>query len=112
MSANPHANGGRLRRPLRLPPFRDYAIDVPARGGVRVGNTRPLGEFLRDILRTNPDNFRVFGPDETTSNKLDAVYEVTGKTWLADLLPIDAAGGHLAADGRVMEILSEHTLEG
>lgn len=112
MSANPHTNGGRLRRPLRLPPFRDYAVEVTARGRVRAGNTRRLGEFLRDILRMNPDNFRVFGPDETTSNKLDAVFDVTGKTWLADVLPIDAAGGHLAADGRVMEILSEHTLEG
>ncbi len=112
MSANPHANGGRLRRPLRLPSFRDYAVDVPDHGRVFAGNTRRLGEFLRDVLRLNPDNFRVFGPDETTSNKLDAVYEASGKTWLADMLPVDADGGHLARDGRVMEILSEHTLEG
>lgn len=112
MSANPHANGGRLRRPLRLPAFRDYAVEVPRHGRVFAGNTRRLGEYLRDILRLNPDNFRVFGPDETTSNKLDAVYEASGKTWLADMLPVDADGGHLARDGRVMEILSEHTLEG
>jgi len=112
MSANPHANGGRLRRPLRLPDFRDYAVPVDRPGEVEVENTRRLGEYLRDILRRNPDNFRVFGPDETTSNRLDAVYEASGKAWMAGMLPVDADGGHLARDGRVMEMLSEHTLEG
>jgi xylulose-5-phosphate/fructose-6-phosphate phosphoketolase len=112
MSANLHANGGRLRRPLRLPDFRDYAVPVKSPGTSEVENTRRLGEFLRDVLRLNPDNFRVFGPDETTSNKLDAVYEASGKTWLADYLPVDREGGALARDGRVMEMLSEHTLEG
>jgi xylulose-5-phosphate/fructose-6-phosphate phosphoketolase len=112
MSANPHANGGQLRRALRLPDFRDYAVPVKKPGGSEVENTRKLGEFLRDILKTNPDNFRVFGPDETTSNKLDAVYQASKKTWLADTLPVDADGGELAPDGRVMEMLSEHTLEG
>jgi xylulose-5-phosphate/fructose-6-phosphate phosphoketolase len=112
MSANPHANGGQLRRALRLPDFRDYAVPVKKPGGSEVENTRKLGEFLRDILKTNLDNFRVFGPDETTSNKLDAVYQASKKTWLADTLPVDADGGELAPDGRVMEMLSEHTLEG
>jgi xylulose-5-phosphate/fructose-6-phosphate phosphoketolase len=111
MSANPHANGGRLRRVLRLPEVRDYAVKVPAPGAVRAETTRPLGAFLRDVLRKNPDNFRIFGPDETTSNRLDAVYEAAKKMWL-ELRPEDADGGELAADGRVMEVLSEHTLEG
>ena len=112
MSANPHANGGQLRRPLRLPDFRDYAVPVEKPGAAEAENTRPLGEFLRDIMKLNIDNFRVFGPDETTSNKLDAVYEASKKTWLADMLPEDADGGELSPDGRVMEMLSEHTLEG
>ena len=112
MSANPHANGGLLRKALRIPDFRDYAIEVKVPGTEEAENTRPLGRFLRDIMRLNPHNFRVFGPDETTSNKLDAVYEVSKKLWLADYLPEDADGGELSPDGRVMEILSEHTLEG
>jgi xylulose-5-phosphate/fructose-6-phosphate phosphoketolase len=112
MSANPHANGGQLRRALRLPDFRDYAVPVKKPGASEAENTRRLGEFLRDILKLNTDNFRVFGPDETTSNKLDAVYQASKKTWLADYLPVDAEGGELAPDGRVMEMLSEHTLEG
>jgi xylulose-5-phosphate/fructose-6-phosphate phosphoketolase len=112
MSANPHANGGMLRRPIRLPDFRDYAVTVDKPGQVTADNTRPLGRFLRDILRQNPQNFRVFGPDETTSNRLDAVYEASKKLWLADSLPEDADGGELAPDGRVLEMLSEHTLEG
>jgi xylulose-5-phosphate/fructose-6-phosphate phosphoketolase len=112
MSANPHANGGLLRRPLHLPDFRKYAIKVEKPGQVTAENTRPLGQFLRDILRENPNNFRVFGPDETSSNRLDAVYEASKKLWLADYLPEDADGGQLAPDGRVMEMLSEHTLEG
>ncbi|MEQ1579340.1 MAG: phosphoketolase family protein [Steroidobacteraceae bacterium] len=112
MSANPHANGGQIRRPLDLPDFRSYAVKVAQPGQSRHGNTRPLGEFLRDILRGNPHNFRVFGPDETSSNKLDAVYAASKKTWMADFLPADSDGGELAQDGRVMEMLSEHTLEG
>jgi xylulose-5-phosphate/fructose-6-phosphate phosphoketolase len=112
MSANPHANGGLLRQSLRMPDFRDYAIDVSKPGYQQVENTRPLGQFLRDIMQFNPDNFRVFGPDENTSNKLDAIYEVSKKLWLADYLPEDADGGELSPDGRVLEMLSEHTLEG
>lgn len=112
MSANPHANGGVLRKDLRMPDFRDYAVDVKTGRRVRCGNTRPLGEFLRDVMRLNMDNFRVFGPDETASNRLQAVYEASKKTWMADLLPEDADGGELARDGRVMEMLSEHTLIG
>ncbi|CAI8893340.1 phosphoketolase family protein [Methylocaldum szegediense] len=112
MSANPHANGGLLRKALRMPDFRDYAVDVPKPATVESENTRPLGRFLRDILRLNPGNFRVFGPDETTSNKLDDVYAASKKTWMADYLPEDADGGELSPDGRIMELLSEHTLEG
>jgi xylulose-5-phosphate/fructose-6-phosphate phosphoketolase len=112
MSANPHANGGLLRKTLRLPDFRNYAVKVDKPAQVSAENTRPLGQFLRDILRENPKNFRVFGPDETASNKLDAVYEASKKLWLADYLPEDADGGELAPDGRVLEMLSEHTLEG
>jgi xylulose-5-phosphate/fructose-6-phosphate phosphoketolase len=112
MSANPNSNGGLLRKTLRLPDFRSYGVQVSRPGHIEVENTRPLGEFLRDIMRMNPDNFRIFGPDETTSNKLSAVYEASKKTWLADYLPEDADGGELAPDGRVMEMLSEHTLEG
>jgi xylulose-5-phosphate/fructose-6-phosphate phosphoketolase len=112
MSASPHANGGLLRRPLRMPDFQDHAVAVPGPGKIEAENTRPLGRLLRDVLRKNPDNFRVFGPDETKSNRLDDVYEVSKKAWLADLLPEDADGSELAPDGRVMEMLSEHTLEG
>ncbi|UWZ82172.1 phosphoketolase family protein [Occallatibacter riparius] len=112
MSANPHANGGLIRRSLRLPDFRDYAIEVKQSGRVAAENTRPLAWFLRDIVRENPHSFRVFSPDENTSNKLDAIYEASKKLWLADYLPVDADGGELAPDGRVLEMLSEHTLEG
>ncbi|MCA1805165.1 MAG: phosphoketolase family protein [Xanthomonadaceae bacterium] len=112
MGANPHANGGVLRKTLRMPDFHDYAVAVERPGAGLAGNTFPLGEMLRDILRANPDNFRVFGPDETSSNKLQAVYEASKKTWLAEYLPQDADGGELSPDGRVMELLSEHTLEG
>jgi xylulose-5-phosphate/fructose-6-phosphate phosphoketolase len=112
MSANPHANGGLLRKDLRMPDFRDYAADVPAPAQTKMENTRPLGAFLRDIMRKNLENFRVFGPDENTSNKLNAIYEVSKKLWLANYLPEDMDGGELGPDGRVMEMLSEHTLEG
>ena len=112
MSANPHANGGVLRKALRLPDFRDYAIAVEKPAQIMAENTRPLGRFLRDIMRQNMQNFRVFSPDENASNRLDAIYEVSKKLWLADYLPEDADGGELAPDGRVLEMLSEHTLEG
>jgi xylulose-5-phosphate/fructose-6-phosphate phosphoketolase len=112
MSANPHANGGTLRKALRLPDFREYAVEVESPGKTTAENTRPLGRFLRDIVSKNPKNFRVFSPDENTSNKLDNIYEASKKLWLADYLPEDAEGGELAPDGRVLEMLSEHTLEG
>src|SRR6185436_9115686 len=112
MGANQHANGGVLKRTLRLPNFRDYAIKFEKPGQVEAENTRPLGQFLRDVMKLNMDSFRVFGPDENTSNKLDAVYEVSKKLWLAETFPEDDDGGQLATDGRVIEMLSEHTLEG
>jgi len=112
MSANPHANGGLLRKALRLPDFREYGVRVEHPGHTEMENTKPLGVFLRDVVKLNPSNFRVFGPDENTSNKLDAIYQASKKMWLADYLPEDADGGELSADGRVMEMLSEHTLEG
>ncbi|WP_167631985.1 phosphoketolase [Mariprofundus ferrooxydans] len=112
MSANQHANGGRLRRMLRLPDFRRYALEFEKPGTVEAENTRPLGRFLRDIMSRNMHNFRVFSPDENSSNKLDDIYQASKKCWMAGRLPIDNDGGELSADGRVMEMLSEHTLEG
>jgi xylulose-5-phosphate/fructose-6-phosphate phosphoketolase len=112
MSANPHANGGILKRALRLPDFRQYAVEVNHPGKVEVENLRPLGVFLRDVMKRNMENFRVFGPDETTSNKLDAIYAVSKKFWIEEYFPEDADGTELAPDGRVMEMLSEHTMEG
>jgi len=112
MSANPHANGGLLRHELRLPDFRKYAVAVTARGTSEYENTKPLGEYLRDVLANNPTSFRVFGPDETASNRLQAVYGASKKAWMADMLPEDVDGGELSRDGRVMEMLSEHTLLG
>jgi len=112
MSANPHANGGVVKRALRIPDFHDYALEVEDPGKVEAENTRPLGNFLRDIMRLNSNNFRVFCPDENTSNKLDAIYQVSKKFWIADYFPEDADGTELATDGRVMEMLSEHTMEG
>ena len=111
MGANPHANGGLLLRDLRLPDISKYAVEVSAPGAVDGEATRTLGAFLRDIFVRNADarNFRLFGPDETASNRLDAVFEVTGRTWLAATRETDEG---LAADGRVMEILSEHTCQG
>ena len=97
MSANPHANGGLLRKDLKLPDFRNYAVEVPSRGTTMYENTKPLGEFLRDVMKNNPTSFRVFGPDETASNRLQAVYEASKKTWMADMLPEDADGGELVA---------------
>ncbi|MBS1854744.1 MAG: phosphoketolase family protein [Acidobacteria bacterium] len=112
MSANPHTNGGVLKRALRLPDFRKYAAKVEHPGTSEAENTRPLGAFLRDVMKANMENFRVFGPDETTSNKLQDVYEVSGKFWNAAGFPEDADGTELSAEGRVIEMLSEHTLEG
>jgi xylulose-5-phosphate/fructose-6-phosphate phosphoketolase len=111
MGSNPHANGGVLRRDLRLPDFRDYAVEVPSPCGVTAEATRVLGNFLRDVMKRNLDssNFRVFAPDEAASNRLGALFEVTERTWEAETLPED---DHLAPDGRVMEILSEHTCQG
>jgi xylulose-5-phosphate/fructose-6-phosphate phosphoketolase len=109
MGANPHANGGILLRDLRLPDFRDYAVAVPAPGSVDAEDTRVLGQFLRDVIRLNPQSFRLFGPDETASNRLTAVFEATDKQWEADIIPSD---DHLARAGRVMEVLSEHQCEG
>jgi xylulose-5-phosphate/fructose-6-phosphate phosphoketolase len=112
LSANPIANGGLVRKPLKMPDFRDYAIEVPEHGKTQVENTRVLGGFLRDVMRENMTSFRVFGPDETASNRLDAIYDATKKVWMEAFKPEDADGGQLARDGRVMEMLSEHTLEG
>ena len=112
MGANPHANGGMLRKALRLPDFRDYAVTVEKPGTTEVGPIQILGQFLRDVARNNPTNFRVLSPDENASNRLTALYEVTKKAWLGEYFPEDADGGELAPDGRVMEMLSEHTLEG
>ena len=112
MSANPHANGGVLKKALRLPEFREYSFDVDKPGTTLAENTRPLGRFLRDVMKRNMRTFRVFGPDETTSNKLDAIYDVSKKFWIEEYFPEDSDGGELAPDGRVMEMLSEHTMEG
>ncbi|MBL8219705.1 MAG: phosphoketolase family protein [Bryobacterales bacterium] len=109
MGANPHANGGILLRDLRMPAFREYAVEVPAPGAVDSEATRILGAMLRDVMRANPDNFRIFGPDETASNRLTDVFEATDRTWLAS---IEAGDDHLGADGRVMEVLSEHLCQG
>ena len=109
MGANPHANGGTLLRDLRLPDYRDYAVAVPTPGGSVAEATRAMGVFLRDVMRQNPDNFRVFGPDETASNRLGALFEVTDRTWMAEHFEGD---DHLAPDGRVMEVLSEHACQG
>jgi len=114
MGANPITNGGLVRKELRMPNFRDltYAVEVIKPGTIEVGNTEPLGRFLRDVMQQNMTNFRVFGPDETGSNRLTAIYEVSKKTWMAEMLPEDLDGSQLATDGRVMEMLSEHTLVG
>jgi xylulose-5-phosphate/fructose-6-phosphate phosphoketolase len=112
MGANPHANGGLLLRDLRLPDFRDYAVEVDAPGVTTAEATRLLGEFLRDVMAANAAtaNFLVFGPDETASNRLDALFEVTGRRWLAETVPADDE--HLSPQGRVIEVLSEHLCQG
>ena len=111
MGANPHANGGLLLRDLKLPDFRDYAVDVPKPGTVEAEAPRVMGQFLRDVMKRNKDsrNFRVVGPDETASNRLNAVFEVTDRVFTGTTLPTD---DHISPDGRVMEILSEHTCQG
>lgn len=111
MGANPHANGGLLLKDLKLPDYREYAVAVPSPGTVEAEATRVLGAFLRDVMKCNLDrhNFRVVGPDETASNRLDALFEVTDRVWVAKTLPTDE---HESPDGRVMEILSEHLCQG
>src|SRR5438445_2080710 len=111
MGANPHANGGLLLKDLLMPEFREYAVDVPKPGSVTSEATRVLGTFLRDVMKLNlpTRNFRIVGPDETASNRLDAVYAVTDKVWIEPTLPVDE---HLSPDGRVMEVLSEHMCQG
>ena len=109
MSANPHANGGALLRDLILPDFRDYAVEVPKPGTTLSEATRVLGAFLRDVITANGDNFRIFGPDETASNRLDDVFSVTNKAWEAEIEPTDE---NLAPEGRVVEVLSEHLCQG
>ena len=111
MGANPHANGGELLQPLAMPNFYDYAVEVPKAGVVKAEATHFLGQFLRDIMQLNSlsQNFRLFGPDETASNRLDAVFEVTGREWMADTLGVDM---NLSKNGRVMEVLSEHLCQG
>ena len=112
ISANPHANGGLLRKELELPDFRDYAVEVKAPGATYAPPTDVLAHFLAEVMRRNMNSFRVFGPDETASNRLTAIYAASKKTWLAEFKPEDADGGELDVAGRVMEMLSEHTLEG
>ncbi|HXM57495.1 MAG TPA: phosphoketolase family protein, partial [Candidatus Dormibacteraeota bacterium] len=109
MSANPHANGGELLRELRLPDFRDYAVPVERPGTTSSEATRVLGRFLRDVVRANPHTFRMFGPDETASNRLGDVLTATDRAWMAERAPGD---DHLAPDGRVLEVLSEHLCQG
>ena len=111
MGSNPHANGGELLAPLAMPHFRDHAIELAGPGAVKAEATRNLGKFLRDVMKLNlaSRNFRIFGPDETASNRLEAVYEATGKEWMAAVEDVDT---DLSAEGRVMEVLSEHLCEG
>ncbi len=112
ITGNPHANGGLLRKPLDMPDFRDYAVKMGTPGQIEVSSTDVLAHLLRDVMRKNITSFRVFGPDETASNKLQEIYKASKKTWVEQILPKDADGTEIAVDGRVMEMLSEHTLEG
>ncbi len=109
MGANPNANGGRLLRDLRLPDYRTYGVSVPSPGGAEAEDTRVFGRFLRDVVKENPTNFRLFGPDETLSNRLNAVFEATARQWEAETSPDDE---FLARSGRVIEVLSEHQCQG
>jgi xylulose-5-phosphate/fructose-6-phosphate phosphoketolase len=112
ISANPHANGGKLRKDLEMPDFREYAVEVKSPSASYAPPTDVLAHFLAEVMRRNMNSFRVFGPDETASNKLSAIYAASKKTWLVEYKPEDADGGELDVSGRVMEMLSEHTLEG
>jgi xylulose-5-phosphate/fructose-6-phosphate phosphoketolase len=109
MGDNPHANGGILLKALKMPDFRDYAVEVNQPGKTTTESVRQMGNFLRDIIKLNPHNFRLMGPDETASNRLSSVFEVTERIWTAEIIPEDI---HLSSQGRVMEILSEHTCQG
>src|SRR5262249_4464304 len=109
MSDNPHTNGGLLLRDLRLPTFSEYAVQVPSPGAVRAEATRVQGAFIRDLIKMNADNFLVFSPDETASNRWNAVFEVTDRAWMGEILPTD---DHVAQSGRVLEMLSEHQCQG
>lgn len=109
MGDNPHANGGLLLKALKMPSFQNYAVEVPEPGTTIAQATKVMGEFLRDIIKLNSRSFRLFGPDETASNRLSAVFEESDRTWLAQMYPDD---DHLSTDGRVMEVLSEHTCQG
>src|SRR3546814_6783229 len=111
MGASPHANGGILRKKLRTPDSGDYAVAVDRPGAADAKSTKVLGDYLRDVIRLNAadNNFRVFGPDETASNRLGIVFEATDRVWMAETLPTD---DHLAPEGRVMEVLSEHLCQG
>ncbi|KAH7325043.1 XFP N-terminal domain-containing protein [Stachybotrys elegans] len=112
MSANPVANGGLIKKPLRMPDFRDYAIKIESTGATRDGSMKNMAVFLRDMMKMNMHNFRLFGPDETESNKLGGIYEAGKKVWMGEYFEEDSNGGNLAMEGRVMEMLSEHTCEG
>jgi xylulose-5-phosphate/fructose-6-phosphate phosphoketolase len=109
MGANPHANGGLLLKDLHLPDFWDYAVPVETPGATEAEDTRVVGRFLRDVVKLNPHNFRIWGPDETVSNRLGAVFEVSQRQWAADIIPTDEG---LAPEGRIMEVLSEHQCQG
>jgi xylulose-5-phosphate/fructose-6-phosphate phosphoketolase len=112
MGANPHANGGKLRQALNLPDFRRHAVEVVAHGTTEVRPTEQLGKFLCDVMKQNMTSFRVFSPDENASNRLQDIYGASQKTWMEEIKPEDKDGTFIAPDGRVMEMLSEHTLEG
>lgn len=112
MSANPVGNGGQLRKPLNIPDFRNYQVPVKQGGATKFGSMGNMAVFLKDVMAANQSNFRVFGPDETESNKLGAIYEAGKKVWMGEYFDEDVDGGNLAFAGRVMEMLSEHTVEG
>jgi len=112
MSSDPRTNGGLVRKDLKIPDFREYGIDISEPGQIEAENTKPLGIFLRDIMQDNMTNFRVFGPDETASNKLQDIFTVSKKFWIEEYYPEDQDGTEISLDGRVIEMLSEHTLEG
>lgn len=112
MGKNPHANGGLLRVDLKMPDFREYALEIPKPGVLEAESTKIMGVFMRDVMRNNMTNFLVMGPDETASNRLGSLFEVTKRCWVAEYFPEDQDGGNLSPDGRVLEILSEHTCLG